>query len=71
MAAKTPALVALERARVAYRLHEYVHDPKAPAYGLEAAEKLDVDPARVFKTLVAEVDGRLVVAVCRSTRCLI
>jgi len=43
-------------------VHEYRHDAGA-AYGLEAAEKLGLDPARVFKTLVASVDGALVVAI--------
>ena len=43
-------------------MHEYPHEPGA-AYGLEAAEKLGLDPARVFKTLVASVDGKLVVAI--------
>jgi len=59
----TPATAAVAKAKVEHHLHEYDHDPKAPAYGLEAAEKLGVDPARVYKTLVAEVDGRLVVGV--------
>lgn len=45
-----------------HTVHEYRHDAGA-AYGLEAAEKLGLDPARVFKTLVASVDGRLVVAI--------
>ena len=35
----------------------------AASYGLEAAEALGLDPARVFKTLLASVDGRLVVGV--------
>jgi len=59
----TPAIVAAERAGVAFTVHEYAHDPKAASYGLEAAEKLGVDPARVFKTLVADVDGTLTVAI--------
>ena len=59
----TPAIVAAERAGVAFTVHEYAHDPKAPSYGLEAAEKLGVEPARVFKTLVADVDGSLTVAI--------
>ena len=63
MAAKTPALVALERAGVAYRVHEYLHDPAASSFGLEAAEKLGVDAARVFKTLVVDIDGRPHVAI--------
>ena len=63
MAAKTPALVALERADVAYSVHEYLHDPAASSYGLEAAEKLGVEPARMFKTLVVDIDGRPHVAI--------
>ena len=59
----TPATVALTRAGVAFTLHEYAHDPRATSYGSEAAEALGLDPDRVFKTLLAEVDGTLVVAV--------
>jgi Cys-tRNA(Pro)/Cys-tRNA(Cys) deacylase len=60
--ARTPAIAAAERAGIAFRLHEYPHDAGA-SYGLEAAEKLGLDPARVFKTLVVEVDGRTGVAI--------
>lgn len=59
----TPAIVAAERAGVAFRVHSYEHDPGAPSYGLEAAQKVGVDPVRVFKTLVAVVDGKLTVAI--------
>ncbi|RBM19750.1 Cys-tRNA(Pro) deacylase [Streptomyces sp. PT12] len=59
----TPATVAAARARVAFTLHSYTHDPAAPSYGEEAAKALGVDPERVFKTLVTEVDGTLTVAV--------
>jgi len=59
----TPATVAVAKANVEHRIHEYDHDPAAPSYGQEAAEQLGVDPAGVFKTLVAEVDGQLAVAV--------
>jgi Cys-tRNA(Pro)/Cys-tRNA(Cys) deacylase len=59
----TPAIAAATRAGVAFSVHEYAHDPRAASYGLEAAEKLGLDPARVFKTLVADVDGTLTVAV--------
>jgi len=55
----TPATTLLDRERVPYRLHEYEHDHAHSSYGLEAVEKLGLDPARVFKTLVASVDGRL------------
>lgn len=44
-------------------LHPYSHDPAAASYGAEAAEALGMDPARVFKTLMVEVEGRLAVAV--------
>ena len=60
--ASTPAVAAAERAGIAFDLHEYVHDATAESYGLEAAEKLGVDPGRVFKTLVVSVDGELNVA---------
>ncbi|MGW5421428.1 Cys-tRNA(Pro) deacylase [Streptomyces sp. NPDC003943] len=59
----TPATVALAAAGTAYTLHAYDHDPAAPSYGEEAAEALGVTPDRVFKTLVADVDGELTVAV--------
>lgn len=58
----TPAIVAAERAGIAFSVHEYAHDPKTASYGLEAANKLGVDAARVFKTLVVDVDGVLTVA---------
>lgn len=63
----TPATVALERAGVAFTLRAYHHDPRAESFGLEAAEALGEDPARVFKTLMASVDGRLVVGVVPVT----
>ena len=63
----TPATVALTRAGVAFTLHPYDHDPRAASYGEEAATALGVDPARVFKTLMASLDGRLVVGVVPVT----
>src|SRR5690242_16679493 len=59
----TPAIRAAEAAKVAHRVHRYRHDPAADSFGLEAAEKLGVPPDRVFKTLLAKADGKLVVAV--------
>jgi Cys-tRNA(Pro)/Cys-tRNA(Cys) deacylase len=59
----TPAITAAERSGVAFRVHEYEHDARATSYGLEAADRLGVEPARVFKTLVADVDGTLTVAI--------
>jgi Cys-tRNA(Pro)/Cys-tRNA(Cys) deacylase len=59
----TPATVALTAAGVSFTVHAYDHDPGHPSYGEEAAEALGVSPERVFKTLVADVDGTLTVAV--------
>ena len=59
----TPATVALTAAGVPYEIHAYDHDPTHPSYGEEAAEAMGVSPDRVFKTLVADVDGALTVAV--------
>lgn len=66
-AAGTPATVALARAHIAFTPHRYPHDAAAPNFGLEAAEKLRLDPARVFKTLLAEADGVLVVGIVPVT----
>jgi Cys-tRNA(Pro)/Cys-tRNA(Cys) deacylase len=60
----TPATVALEKAGAAFTVHAYAHDPASGlSYGEEAAHALGTSPDRVFKTLVAEVDGALTVAV--------
>jgi Cys-tRNA(Pro)/Cys-tRNA(Cys) deacylase len=66
--AGTPATVALARAGVAFTARPYEHDPRAAAYGLEAAEKLGIDPDRVFKTLLANVDGALAVGIVPVAR---
>lgn len=54
--AATPATTALKALGLSFDLLDYAHDPRAEAYGLEAAEKLGLDPATVFKTLVVS-DG--------------
>ncbi len=67
----TRALVALARAGVEHTVHTYDHDPATPAgYGLEAAQALGLAPEQVFKTLLADVDGGLVVAVVPVTTTL-
>ena len=48
---------------ISHAIHRYVHDPRHPSYGQEASEALGVPPDRVFKTLIADVDGQLTVAV--------
>ena len=61
--AATPATVAATDAGITFTTHAYTHDPAAASYGEEAAEALGVSPDQVFKTLVADVDGTLTVAV--------
>jgi len=63
----TPATALLAKRKVPYTLHSYDHDPRHESFGLEAAEALGLDPSRVFKTLVAEVDGALAVGVVPVT----
>ena len=59
----TPATALLARRGIAHTVHAYQHDPQRDSYGLEASEALGVAPERVFKTLVAAVDGALTVGV--------
>ncbi|MBP2474545.1 Cys-tRNA(Pro)/Cys-tRNA(Cys) deacylase [Crossiella equi] len=63
----TPATALLAKRNIKHSLHSYEHDPRHESYGLEAAEALAIAPERVFKTLVAEVDGRLSVGVVPVT----
>jgi Cys-tRNA(Pro)/Cys-tRNA(Cys) deacylase len=63
VATGTPATALLTRAKVAFTLHPYAHDPRAEAYGEEASAALGVPPERIFKTLIATVDGKLVCGV--------
>ncbi|WP_115787410.1 Cys-tRNA(Pro) deacylase [Arthrobacter silvisoli] len=59
----TPATAALAAAGVPFTLHPYAHDPAAESYGLEAADVLGVDPSRVFKTLMVDIEGKLAVGI--------
>ena len=54
---ETPATRAAKAAHIEHAVHEYVHDPAAESYALEAAEALGLDAARVFKTLVVAAEG--------------
>lgn len=63
----TPATALLTKQKITHKLHSYTHDPRHDSYGLEAAEALGVPPERVFKTLLAEVDGALVVGIVPVT----
>ncbi|GID26490.1 Cys-tRNA(Pro) deacylase [Paractinoplanes brasiliensis] len=66
-AAGTPATALLTAQRVEHTLHPYEVSPDSPNYGALVAEALGVGAERVFKTLIAEVDGGLVVGVVPVT----
>lgn len=66
MSKTTPATLALSTAGVAFTLFPYDYDPDAPRVGLQAAEALGKNPEQVFKTLMAEVDGKPVCVVVPS-----
>lgn len=59
----TPAIDVLTADGAAFEVHAYDHDPRAESYGAEAAAALGIAVGQVFKTLLADVDGELVVAV--------
>ena len=65
----TPAINYAKKHKIKHKIHKYKHDPNHPSFGLEAAEKLGLDPEQVFKTLVAQLDdGELAVAILPVTR---
>jgi Cys-tRNA(Pro)/Cys-tRNA(Cys) deacylase len=66
MSKTTQATKALEKLGVKFVLHTYVYDSDAESIGLQAAEALGVEPYRMLKTLMAEVDGRPVCVVVPS-----
>ncbi|WP_155374139.1 Cys-tRNA(Pro) deacylase [Catellatospora vulcania] len=63
----TPATALLTKQKVKHTLHPYEVSPDSPNYGALVADAIGADPARVFKTLVTEVDGALTVAVVPVT----
>ena len=54
----TPGINIAKKSKITHKVHEYPHDPSSESYGLEAAEKLGVAEARVFKTLVVNLDNK-------------
>jgi len=68
MAKGTPATAALDRAGVAFTLHEYDYDPGAQRVGLQAAEALGAEAGAVFKTLMALIDGKPACVILASDR---
>lgn len=68
MSKATRATLALGQLGIAVSLHTYDYDPDADRIGIQAAEALGVEPCRVLKTLMAEVDGKAVCAIVPSDR---
>ncbi len=59
----TPACRLLKNNKIEFSIHEYEHDSNAKSFGLEAAEKLNLDVREVFKTLMVSDDKNFFVAV--------
>ncbi|NQU04091.1 MAG: Cys-tRNA(Pro) deacylase [Syntrophaceae bacterium] len=53
----TPAVNTLKKAKVAFTLHHYEHSPASKSFGEEAALKLNVSQAQIFKTLMVSLDN--------------
>jgi len=68
MAKGTPATLLLEKAGVAFKLHEYDYDPNAARIGMQAAEALGVSPSRLLKTLMAKAGGQVVCVLIASDK---
>ncbi|AXK81656.1 Cys-tRNA(Pro) deacylase [Pseudolabrys taiwanensis] len=68
MAKSTPATLALQKAKVAFDLHEYDYDPNAERIGMQAAEALGIEPARLLKTLMAKAGDEIVCVLAPSDR---
>jgi Cys-tRNA(Pro)/Cys-tRNA(Cys) deacylase len=68
MAKATPATTAIEKAGIAFTLHEYDYDPNATRIGLQAAEALGVAPERVLKTLMAKAGNATVCVLVPSDK---
>jgi Cys-tRNA(Pro)/Cys-tRNA(Cys) deacylase len=68
MAKGTPATSVLEKAGIAFKLHEYDYDPNAERIGMQAADALGVSPSRLLKTLMAKAGGAVVCVLIASDR---
>ena len=66
MSKTTPATQALIKAGISFTLANYDYDPNAERVGLQAAEAMGVSPGEVFKTLMAELDGKPICAIVPS-----
>ena len=68
MSKSTRATLALHKLGIGFTLHTYDYDPNAERTGIQAAEAIGIEPRRLLKTLMAEVDGRPVCVIVPSDR---
>ena len=68
MATRTRATTFLDKLGITFSVHSYDYDPAAEHIGLQAAESLGIEPRRLLKTLMAEVDGKPVCVLVPSDR---
>src|SRR5215468_79713 len=68
MSKSTRATVALKKLGVNFTLHSYDYDAGAERVGLQAAEAIGIEPRRVLKSLMAEVDDEPVCVIVPSDR---
>ncbi|MBV9955131.1 MAG: Cys-tRNA(Pro) deacylase [Pseudolabrys sp.] len=66
--AETPATLALKKAGAAFKLHEYEYDPNAAKVGMQAAEALGIEPARLLKTLMCRAGDTVVCVLAPSDK---
>ncbi|SUU20554.1 Cys-tRNA(Pro) deacylase [Acinetobacter haemolyticus] len=59
----TPACKLLEKHKIPFSIHEYEHDVNAKSFGLEAAEKLNLNVEEVFKTLMVTDEKNFFIAI--------
>src|ERR1044071_2883012 len=68
MAKATPATSTLEKAGIAFKLHECDYDPNAERIGMQAADALGVSPSRLLNTLMAKAGGAVICVLIASDR---
>ena len=66
MSRTTRATQALTKLKIAFETVSYDYDPSAERIGLQAAEAISEPPHLVYKTLMAELDGKPVCVIVPS-----
>jgi len=68
MSKSTRATLALHQLGIDFTFHSYDYDPNAERTGIQAAEAIGIEPRRLLKTLMAEVDGKPVCVIVPADR---